>query len=296
MKTTFNIVHSVTDLDNDLPLLYFKSGYFNSQQHETLICYENNKFFFPLSNDGQTAISIPRSPFGSFFKKEECTLNEFESFFSNLKDDLHKRQIETLKVTHPSMIYDSFIEEEWFHKVGFQENYSDFNQHIDLKNELNLHKMQERKLETLNREGFTFQKLPTEQLKTAHQFVKVCRMAQGLEINIPFETLNQLFQETKSYDIFAVIRDEKISALCISARVTDKVAYYYLSATSPMFRNQSPMVLLIKGMVDYYRDEGFETLDLGVSSVMGKPQETLILFKERMGGMETTKKTFQLSL
>ncbi|MEM9897232.1 MAG: GNAT family N-acetyltransferase, partial [Bacteroidota bacterium] len=89
---------------------------------------------------------------------------------------------------------------------------------------------------------------------------------------------------------------DKISAACISVRVTSKIAYYFLPGTSPLFRSHSPMVLLIAGMVAYYKEQNLQFLDLGVSSIQGKPQETLRLFKQRMGAQECLKSTFTLDL
>ncbi|MEM7298951.1 MAG: GNAT family N-acetyltransferase, partial [Bacteroidota bacterium] len=121
--------------------------------------------------------------------------------------------------------------------------------------------------------------------------------AQGLQINISWSLLNTLAKKMPTtYECFGVFRGDKISAICIAVNFTNEVAYYYLPGTSPMFRNQSPMVLLIAGMVDYYRKKGFRYLDLGLSSVQGQAQETLRLFKERMGAEETDKPTFIKSI
>ncbi|MEQ9007290.1 MAG: GNAT family N-acetyltransferase, partial [Ekhidna sp.] len=184
-------------------------------------------------------------------------------------------------------------------KSGFSLSFRDVNQQIELTSdwEDRIHKMQQRKLQSLKADGFQFRKMKENELETAYKFLTVCRQAQGLQINISLEQLQTQNENLPSkLECFCVFRDEKISALCIAVNVTSDIAYYYLPATSPMFRNQSPMVLLIAGMVDYYREKDFKYLDLGVSSIQGKPQETLMKFKERMGAEVSDKLTLELSL
>ncbi|MEP1095472.1 MAG: GNAT family N-acetyltransferase [Cyclobacteriaceae bacterium] len=298
MKTSF-IVHASTDsLDNDFPVLYFKKEYLKIQEHSDLLCYENEQFFLPIALDQGLAISIPRSPFGSFFLKDNCELDVFLSFVNQVKNDLKSRGVSHLNLIHPPKNYTGYIREDWLASAGFAKKFSDINQHIPLHSnwEDEIHEMQRRKLTALENEGFEFKKMDADELEKAHQFVKVCRIAQELSINISYEILKQLSDQTEAYDLFGVFRDNKISALCIAARVTKKTAYYYLPATSPMFRSQSPMVLLIAGMVAYYRSAGFESFDLGISSIEGRPQETLRIFKERMGASELTKTSWELPI
>ncbi len=298
MKPTFVTHTSVDSFDNDFPVLYYNRSYLKSQNHSNLICYENKHFFLPVSIDQDVAISIPRSPFGSFFVKDSSNVDQFPDFIDQVKQDLKDRRIGSLKISHPSIIYDHFVHLDWLLKEGFRKDFDDINQHIPLRSGWldGIHDMQKRKLAALQSEGFSFRKMGTDELQVAYQFVEVCRLAQELSINISYEQLKELSDQTGAYDIFGVFRSGKISALCISVRVTEKTAYYYLPATSPMFRSQSPMVLLIAGMVDYYQSQGFEHFDLGVSSIEGKPQESLRIFKERMGATQGDKTSLTLQI
>ena len=134
------------------------------------------------------------------------------------------------------------------------------------------------------------------ELEMAHQFISACRQVQGLAINIEWNHLKNLNDATNAYESFGVFREAKLSAVCITVKASDEVAYYYLPATSPTFRTESPMVMLIEGMADYYKNKGFQSFDMGVSSLLGKPQESLLLFKERMGALRSEKSTFSLAI
>ena len=286
------------DIPIGFQVAYFQKGYIASQAYSQFIAYSDENFFIPFNIEQQNAISIPRSPFGSVIGRNGSAkgIKDFvDMVFANLKE----RGVKSMVIHHPPQIYESFIAETELLKSGFRTKYHDLNQHIELSDrwEESIHKMQKRKLNSLRDEGFFFRKMERTEFETAHKFIAVCRQAQGLQINISLEQLTKLNEQLPGvYECFGVFRGDKISALCITANADANIAYYYLPATSPMFRDKSPMVLLIAGMVDYYNKNGFRYLDLGVSSVQGKTQETLRLFKERMGAVETQKSTFTKKL
>lgn len=289
---SIKIHSSIADVPGDLPLPYFQKGYFQSQSYTQFLGYSNQDFFIPFDITGKNAISIPRSPFGSVFCRTVET--EISSFTDSVCEDLKVRGLDTIEVHHPSSIYGGFVDDQSLVQNQFQVAYDDVNQHIELSSDWkdSIHQMQKRKLESLLTEGFQFRKMEESEFETAHKFLTICRQAQGLQVNIAWNQLNHLITALPCvYECFGVFRDEKISALCIAVNVTSEVAYYYLPATSPMFRSKSPMVLLLSGMVNYYHEKGFKYLDLGVSSFQGKEQETLKIFKERMGAVTSRKPT-----
>ncbi|MEP1032945.1 GNAT family N-acetyltransferase [Ekhidna sp.] len=295
---SLNIHTSIDEIPENLRLAYFQKGYFQSQVYTQFIGYSNEDLFIPIDITPENAISIPRSPFGSFFRRN-LEINEEREFIEEILADLKSRAVKTLEIHHPSLIYSSFTSHQTLEETNFSLAFTDINQHIELseKWEDSIHNMQKRKLDSLRSDAFIFRKMESTEFETAHKFLSVCRQAQGLQINISWEQLKSLNARLPAvYDCFGVFREGKISALCIAAKVTSEVVYYYLPATSPMFRDKSPMVLLIAGMVDHYRNKGYKQLDLGVSSFLGKPQETLKIFKERMGALETGKPTFMKSL
>jgi hypothetical protein len=294
---TFTIHTSTVTLPEHEQVVYFQKEYFDSQQYSNFMAFSDKHFFIAFDLNSNEAISIPRSPFGSIF----CFTEKIDAdiFFEKVVRHLKKIGVQNIVIKHPSECYSSFLSTDSLLKLGLKTAYIDFNQQIKLASdwEDSIHKMQQRKLQSLNEEGFRFRKMDNNEFETAHKFLTVCRQAQGLQINISLEQLLSLNKNLPGkYECFGVFRDEKISALCVAVNVTTEVAYYYLPATSPMFRNQSPMVLLISGMVKYYSKKNYKYLDLGVSSLEGKPQETLMKFKERMGAYTSEKPTFELSV
>jgi hypothetical protein len=284
-------IHQKADsIEVNSNLTYFTKEYLLTQDHPQFLAFENDHFMLPINISNQMAISIPKSPFGSIYKKSTFDASSWESLQVALEKELRSRNVTEIHLKHPSPIYEEIVKIDRLN--DFSVLFQDINQHIALDEqwESRIHKMQKRKLHALQNDDFEFKLMSHSDLNTAYQFLTVCRQTQGLQVNISLESLQQLFQKIpKSYECFGVFREQRLSALCIAVRVTKDIAYYYLPATSPMFRSQSPMVLLIAGMVEYYREKGLKYLDLGVSSINGRPQETLRLFKERMGATETLK-------
>jgi len=276
---------------------YFSKEYLGSQGHQNLFIAESKFFLVPFSLENQTAKSISKSPFGSVLTSASHSMDDMIRFHGSIKKLLRSRGIEKIEIKHPAPIYDHYVKMDELQSLGYDIMFEDINQHINLNHswENRIHTMQKRKLKTLTEAGFSFKVM--EDFKTLYRFIKVCREAQGLQINIEWDHLNSLINcLPHQYEAFSVERDGKLSAVCITVNVSKEVTYYYLPATSPLFRSQSPMVLLIAGMVNYYRSKGYKYLDLGVSSVKGKAQETLKDFKERMGGEVTKKPFLKLSL
>lgn len=293
-----NIHLSTENIPSNIPLTYYQKEYFDSQDYSQFIAFSDDSFLIAFDIKDQSAISIPKSPFGSVLKQKKSPDNEL-LFFEKVTQELTQRSVKNIIIHHPASIYETCVPAFFLEKFGFRELYLDLNHHIllDQNWDSSIHKMQERKLQSLRHDGFEFQRMDHNSFKTAHDFLTVCRKAQDLTLNISWEHLQKLITHLPNqYECFGVFRNGKISSLCICVNVTNDIAYYYLPATSPLFRNQSPMVLLIARMVDYYRKKGFKYLDMGISSIQGKPQESLKIFKERMGGIASTKPTFELAL
>ena len=279
-------------------IVYFQTPYLEIQQYDRIKLFHSEAYFIPFSINKNHAISLERSPFGSFQQLDQSS-SSFPSFAEKIAESLTADDIHQITVKHPSSIYSDFVDSSDLTMVGYDMQYNDINQHIVLTDdwEDTIHTMQSRKLKALMNEGFEFKRIPSSDLPVVHQFLDVCRQTQGLQINISLEKLRQLHEQLPgTYERFGVYRGDKLSAVCITVNVSNTIAYYYLAGTSPLFRSQSPMVLLIAGMVDHYRRCGYKYFDLGVSSFEGKPQETLRIFKQRMGALETSRPTFTKSL
>jgi hypothetical protein len=278
-------------------ILFFKDTYQECQEYGNLRTLEDDYFFICFCVHDSSAVSLPKSLFGSVFSKRNYTLVDLKNFISRLKITLQKEGVTKLELIHPSNIYQSVTFEELI-KVGFTNQWKDINQHIALTLDWPsmIHKMEKRKLQKLNRDGYRFSEMDYTRLKESYDFIRKRRDEQGLVINIAFERLQKLYERTHSYQLFGVFFEAELVSTCICVQITSSIAYYYLPATHPDYKKDSPMVLLIHGLVDHYRSKGFTILDMGVSSKEGSVQKSLHAFKERMGAVSTDKPRLSLTI
>ena len=275
--------------------LFYDPEYIKTQGHEELRVFDDGQFKIVFSIENGVVRSLSRGLFGSIGIKSRAGHSEFLDFFKDVVESLRKEVISKMEVIHPPNLYQGFVSEDWLEQIGFREKYCEINHHIELSN-FEMHPMERRKLDKLNSLGFTVSELEQGQLSQAYDFLARCRKEKDLELNISLEKLSQLFLLFPDrYTIFGGYLAGQLISAVITVRITKEVVYYYLPGTSEVFKKESPMVGLIQHLVDYFKRQT-RHLDLGISSVQGKPQEGLIAFKERMGGMKTEKKVFSLNL
>ena len=81
-------------------------------------------------------------------------------------------------------------------------------------------------------------------------------------------------------------------AATVCVLVNEEVLYNFLPAHDENYKSLSPVVFLVQGIYNYAFAESLKFIDLGISSLQGKPQAGLIIFKERLGGQPASKLSF----
>lgn len=273
-------------------IIFYDQEYLSVQGHKQLRMYEDENFKIIFSIKSKTAYSLPLGLFGSFLKKRRVTsFAEFDAFWKVVKTKLEEEGVHRIEVVHPSHIYRDFVAPEWLKEIGFSVMYDDINHHIPLS-KFALHKMEERKLQALNENGFRAEHLTNEKLELVYSFLAECRKEKGLKINVPLQKLQSLIDRfPDTYDFFGGYLGDELACAAITLKTSEEVAYYFLPGTLEKYKKASPMVGLLDSIVQYY-SKSKKYLDLGISSVEGEPQQGLITFKERMGGIQTPKRRY----
>ena len=282
-------------VDNKHFPVYFKQPYLDSQQYLNLKKIQTKHFCLIGELKKNELQSLPRSPFGGIFLAPE--VSNAEESIQSLKSYFADNSINQVAITNPPPIYKHFVSGEVLMRYGFTLTLKNINQHIELNNfdAGKLHKMEQRKLRSLESGDFLFRKLPTSMLDEVYSFLLECRIQQGLSINIEREHLKYLAATLpSSYEFFGIFLGKKLISALIVVKVMKTTVYYYLPGTAPSYKKNSPMVLLLFKVAQYYKKQGFKYLDLGLSSINGIKQAGLFDFKERMGAEALAKVTYQL--
>jgi hypothetical protein len=277
-------------------MIYCSEQYAHIHQYDNYLRLDGDLGRYCFVTQEHTAISLPRSPIGGIqfggYKEDD-----FIAEWAAIEKQLIDHGVENLLITIAPIFYDFSIPKEWLLNFGFQIEAEEISHFIPLFGELRpkTHKMEQRILQ--KKQAFIIEVEGTNSLEEVHEFLSRCRNTQGLEISIDLNTLKKSFKELpENYQIFTARLQGQLIGAVITVLVNEKVAYYFLPATDVQFRSMSPMVHLIQYMYDYYQEKGFKLIDLGISSENGVPQSSLITFKERMGGIRSSRYTFRKEL
>ena len=179
----------------------------------------------------------------------------------------------------------------------FQIN-KEINHHIVLEESLQkIDPMQMRRIRKCQQAGFRFEKVKPDSAEAVHQFLSKCRQQQGIQINIDirkFINLTNLLPN--DFEMYSVRNSEGTTlAALVTIAINESVVYSYLPAFDRAFSEYSPLTYLF---YEYFQlaAKRFKVLDLGISSIHGKPQTSLIQFKQRMGGIPSDRYVFQIDL
>ncbi len=255
------------------------------------------QIFFTQEND--QAISLPKAPFGGMEWYDDFTEDELKQWLDLIQGHLAPK-ITNLLLKNPASIYDKNLEmvELVLAQRGTQIEQA-INHHIPIKNvELpSFAPMQQRRWRKCQQAGFKFSQEPISQVEIVYQFILNARHDKNIPVNISYQQLQKnLKAMPTSYTFFTVKHNQEIIAATVAICVNQHVLYHFLPASLTSYNVFSPMVFLLGNLYQYAQQNLYQYIDLGVSTLNHAPQTSLIDFKERIGGVPTTKTTWQLDL
>ena len=256
-----------------------------------------------LLNDN-TAYSPYKSLYGSFEFNPRIHPNLLVEFWAFIENDLKSRNIETVRITNFASCYSpkkAEIIKRAMEKSSFSIVLTAVNHHISVDEnplEKRMHPMEKRRLKKCIENSFIFTKEPSDNASEIYDYIQSCRKEQGLKVSISKNKLLKYLNDfPQSYPIFSVRHEGKLTATSIAIKVHRRILYSFLPASLMKFRQYSPSVLLNAGLYNYCQDHQIELLDLGISTKPdGKDQDSLIEFKERIGGEMSYKYFFEKRL
>jgi len=277
-------------------MIYCSKKYEEIQNYKNFIRIEGEQGEFCFIIEDQLAISLPKSPIGGI-QYDGFKESDFITEWTSVELQLQDLGVNKIELTIAPNFYDFSIPTNWLLNFGYQITTEEITHFIPLYGNLTekIHPMENRILQ--KERAFILGIEGIESLDEVHQFIAKCRRKQGLTINIHIETLRKSLESfPESYHIFTARLYEKLIAAVVTVVVDEKVVYYFLPATDYQFKSLSPMVHLISYIFTYYQQQEYKLIDFGISSQNGVPQDGLIQFKERMGGIKSSRFTFQKEL
>ncbi|SHJ88567.1 Acetyltransferase (GNAT) domain-containing protein [Reichenbachiella agariperforans] len=243
------------------------------------------------------ATSIPMAPYAGL-----NTVNDFSTdlqlWYNSLINYLNSHQVRSVTIRQaPSFFHPTLNQQlqETLIQNGFDQQI-DINHHIPFNSfdPNQMHSMQGRKLKKCIKDGLIFQQETLSKIGEIYDFIHYCRAQQQLSVNITKEKLIAITRALdENYACYSVRHPSgELMACTITLIVTPEVTYNYLPAFDRKYATHSPLVYLTTELIAQLQKTEAQVLDLGISSLGGIPQESLITFKERMGGLRSDRYTF----
>lgn len=251
--------------------------------------------------DGDSAYSPYRSLFGSFEMNPLMGINLLVKFIAFILEDLEKKGVKKIYITHHAGGYHP-VKAQKVHEAlirsGFIVSKEAVNHHIPITEsdlEQIIHPMERRRLTKCRTEKLKFSQVPATDFDRVYDYIETCRKEKGLKPSVDREQMrNYLEKFPQDYMLFVVHKDRDIYAATIAIKVIRKVLYNFLPASLERYGSLSPMVMLIEGLYEFCSEHNYDILDLGISTLPeGQHQESLIAFKENMGGQKSLKMSYE---
>jgi len=279
--------------NNDLP-----------QKHFYLMDKTAGKYLahiaFNIEND--LAVSPLKAPFGGVEFAEGIHDNALSKFLELLEKRLREQGVIEIRIHQAPDNYTSQETiDKLFHHSGFELIQERVYQGIDIDEiplSEKMHEMQKRRLRKSERELFVFKKYPKNELAKAFMQIDRWRTMAEKSLSMTWADLhNSSKRNPKAYHAFGLENEHGLMiAGSIVVRVNENVLYHFFPAHYDAYNQFSPMVMLMNGIYDWGRKNGFKHLDLGTSYVHKKVNSNLRTFKERMGAKEYSARSWRKKL
>ena len=241
------------------------------------------------------------APFGGFhFRKETMYIHEMEEFLAALKTFVADQQYRGIKITLPPDIYNQTVNSKLV-KSFYNEGYR--NEVLDITNWVDLQAFQERFSQKNSREyykqavrnGLTFVRTDDEKMhREIYELIRHNREKFGRPIYMTLEDIKAT-GELWPVDYFRVTTtDGEIVAAAIIYQSHPEIAYALFWGDNDAGRQLRAMDYLAFHLWSHYKEQGFNYLDLGISTESGEPNEGLLRFKESHEAVSSLKYRFIL--
>lgn len=261
-----------------------------------------SQMVFSKKNNSETVefFSPITGAFSDFYLiNERVALNKIDFFLNYIEIYLVKNyNLKKLTYKLPPELYNpdnnNYLLNVMFNR-GWEINNIDLNYHLNIVSEDYFRKKlsgsKRRELNRITREETTFNKvIEHNEIRCAYEVIKANRESQGYPMTMSWEGLYSLYLAMPD-DVyfFSLKKDNLILASSVCLKINNDHLYVFYWGENPEFRKLSPIVKLAEQLYLLCIDEGFKTLDIGISTENSSVNQGLIDFKTNIG-CELTKK------
>tara|TARA_A100001015_G_scaffold300918_1_gene387031 strand:+ start:4066 stop:5019 length:954 start_codon:yes stop_codon:yes gene_type:complete len=228
--------------------------------------------------------------YGGFEFVNSINLDIKELFIMKVLKALEAECPKTIKIILPPDIYslgnNSHIISV-LHRDGFKVLNIELNQYIDVaRYEINrfVSHGNRKRIKNCLKNGLSFKRLSQNQYHEAYEVIVKNRKKKSFPVTMSWEMLSKMSDTFKEKTLFFGIFDgTKIIASAVCLNVKKNILYVFYWGDLPGYETLSPVALLSYQLTQFAKDNGYDLLDIGTSSVNSLPNLGLYKFKENIG-------------
>lgn len=245
------------------------------------------------------ARSLFRAPFGSVEFSPKLVPGILYEFLEYVESQLKKRDISDVFIKSPPQGYEplrSSLPETFFLNQKYVISEAEISTLIWVSDKplADIMRHSERlRMQRAQKKNFVFKNLSIDHLDEVYRFLSQCHADKGYKTSMTLQELKRTVKEfPEQYLLFVILQGKKLVAATVSIRIKKNILYNFFANHEREYDQFSPLVLLINGLYGYCRENNITLLDLGTSSLEGKPNFKLLDFKMHIGGIPSSKFTF----
>lgn len=276
----------------------FNSGLFNE-----LNSYKCEELFFLIFRDTKIRLGIilglrknelfsPFSaPYGGFEAlKDDVKLYQIDSALITLQNWIIVNKYKGLRLIQAPYFYQpnfNFKLSNCLFRSRFEILNSEINYHfltskIDEKYNENIWSNARKNLNQSLLHSLVFEKIPSSDSEVAYKIIKQNREERGFPLRLSLIQLKET-EALIDIDYFIVKKGNQIIAAAIVFQVSSKIVRVVYWGDLPSFSSYKSMNFLSFNIFKFYKENGFEFIDIGHSTVESLPNHGLCEFKESIG-------------
>ena len=252
--------------------------------------------------DGQVARSPLKAPFGSYEFSETISQRKLSKFIKAVDHSLKEAGVKKVEIINHPKIYNTQHPIVIFSLIhqGYSPFQCDVNTHIKVDKLPLVRKMNKGKRKQFRhcmKVGLRFKKLPNSKRNDLYDFIARCRAERNQSLSLTKKELNKIIIALpKNFILVGVYNEKELIAGSVCVLINKKILYTFYSAHLKKYDSLSPLTFLLSNLYEWCLKNGFNLLDMGTSSINGKPNFNLVNFKLRVGGTMSPKFSFRKTL